>query len=108
MLLESVYEALGERIAAVAPVQKKQPIDFNGAPIRDGITRIVNGLEELTLAKPPRRQRETQRDQMAQPVWSQLCLAVWCTPGFPRLAGIWGKSPHFYAAHPPARKRHAA
>ena len=47
-------------IAEVAPVHKKQllpylrlsdkrlglPIDFNVALIRDGITRIVNGLEE--------------------------------------------------------------
>jgi GxxExxY protein len=57
-------------VEALAPVHKKQLltylkladkrlglwIDFNAALIEDGITRIVNGLEEESLAKPQRRQ----------------------------------------------------
>jgi hypothetical protein len=53
-----------------APVHKKQLltylkladkrlglwINFNAALIKDGITRIVNGLEEESLAKPQGRQ----------------------------------------------------
>ena len=55
-------------IAEVAAVHKKQLltylrladkrlgllINFNVALIKDGITRMVNGLEEQSLAKPPR------------------------------------------------------
>lgn len=54
----------------IAPVHKKQLltylkladkrlgllINFNAALIKDGITRIVNGLEQETLAKPQGRQ----------------------------------------------------
>jgi hypothetical protein len=55
---------------ALAPVHRKQlltylrpadkrlglSIDFNAAPIEDGISRIVNGLEEDSHAKPQGRQ----------------------------------------------------
>ena len=54
-----------------APIHKKQlptylrladkrlglPIDFHVVPIKDGITRIVNGLEDEDHAKPPSSQR---------------------------------------------------
>ena len=52
----------------VAPVHKKQLLTYlrladkslglliNAALIKDGITRIVNGLEEESLAKSQRRQ----------------------------------------------------
>ena len=57
-------------VEAIAPVHKKQLltylrladkrlgllINFNAALIKDGITRIVNGLEEESLAKPQGRQ----------------------------------------------------
>ncbi len=57
-------------VEALAPVHKKQlltylrlagkrlglPINFNAALIKDGITRIVNGPEEESLAKPQGRQ----------------------------------------------------
>jgi GxxExxY protein len=57
-------------VEVVAPVHKKQLltylrladkrlgllINFNAALIKDGITRIVNGLEEESLAKSQRRQ----------------------------------------------------
>jgi GxxExxY protein len=53
-------------VEVLAPVHKKQlltylrladkrlglPINFHVAPIKDGITRIVNGLEEEPHAKP--------------------------------------------------------
>ena len=59
-------------IEIVAPVHKKQLltylrladkrlgllINFHVAPIKDGITRVVNGLEDDTQAKPPRRKDE--------------------------------------------------
>jgi len=55
-------------VETVAPVHKKQlltylkladkrlglVINFNVVPINNGITRIVNGLKERSLAKPPR------------------------------------------------------
>jgi hypothetical protein len=34
-------------------------INFNTALIKDGITRIVNGLEEESLAKAQRRQENS-------------------------------------------------
>ena len=57
------------RIEVVAPVHKKQLltylrlsdkrlgllINFNGSLIKDGLTRIVNGLAEECLAKPQSR-----------------------------------------------------
>jgi GxxExxY protein len=57
-------------VEVLAPVHKKQLltylrladkrlgllIDFNAALIKDGITRIVNGLEEESHAKTPSRQ----------------------------------------------------
>jgi GxxExxY protein len=60
-------------VEALAPVHKRQLltylrladkrlgllINFNAALIKDGITRIVNGLEEESLAKPQRRQENT-------------------------------------------------
>ena len=63
-----VYEI--KSVEVVAPVHKKQLltylrltdkrlgllINFNVALIKDGITRVVNGLKEESLAKPPSRQ----------------------------------------------------
>ena len=60
-------------VEPLAPVHKKQlltylrlagkrlalPINFNSALIEDGITRIVNGLEKESLAKPQGRQEKT-------------------------------------------------
>jgi hypothetical protein len=34
-------------------------INFNAGLIKDGVTRIVNGLEEESHAKPQGRQRKT-------------------------------------------------
>ena len=59
-------------VEALAPVHKKQlltyqrladkrlglPINFNAALIEDGITRIVNGLEEESHAKSQGRQED--------------------------------------------------
>jgi hypothetical protein len=56
-------------VEVLAPVHKKQlltylrladkrlglPIDFHVALIKDGVTRIVNGLEEDDRAKSPSR-----------------------------------------------------
>ena len=59
-----------QSVEVLAPVHKKQlltdlrladkrlgmPIHFNAVPIEDGITRIVNGLQEESLAKTQGRQ----------------------------------------------------
>jgi len=59
-------------VEALAPVHRKQlltdlrladkrlglPINFNAVLIKDGISRIVNGLEELSHAKSQRRQED--------------------------------------------------
>src|SRR5215210_5960819 len=59
-------------VEALAPVHKKQLltylrladkrlgllINFHTVPIKDGITRIVNGLEEDSHAKPPGRKEQ--------------------------------------------------
>jgi hypothetical protein len=65
-----VGSRLIKSVEVVAPVHKKQLltylrladkrldllINFNAALIKDGITRIVNGLEEESHAKPQGRQ----------------------------------------------------
>ena len=61
-------------VEVLAPVHRKQLltylrladkrlgllINFNAALIKDGITRIVNGLEEESLATSPRREKARQ------------------------------------------------
>jgi GxxExxY protein len=75
-------------VEVLAPVHKKQlltylrladkrlglPINFNAALIKDGITRIVNGLPEESLAKTQRRQEPSE------------------ATGFPRLVGLRSKT----------------
>ena len=82
-------------VEPLAPVHKKQlltylrlagkrlalPINFNSALIEDGITRIVNGLEKESLAKPQGRQENTE------------------SYGFGRLVGVRSKTSLAYPGH---------
>ena len=72
LIVEDLVIVEVKSVELLAPVHKKQLltylrladkrlgllINFNTALIKDGILRIVNGLEEEFLAKPQRRQEE--------------------------------------------------
>jgi hypothetical protein len=47
-----------QRLTCLRPADKRLglSIDFNAAPIEDGISRIVNGVKEDSHAKPQGRQ----------------------------------------------------
>src|SRR5664279_2977455 len=60
----------------------------------------VDGREAPIRAATVRERMPTTESANA-PSRSRLCLAVWCTPGFFRLTGIWAIS-HFHVARPHA------
>ena len=79
MIVEDKVIVEVKSVEALAPVHKKQLltylrladkrlgllINFQVALIKDGITRIVNGLEEDSHAKPQSRQDVTEADAVA-------------------------------------------
>lgn len=72
LIVENLVIVEIKSVEVVAPVHQKQLltylrladkrlgllINFNSVLIMDGISRVVNGLKEEPLAKPPRRQEQ--------------------------------------------------